>query len=80
MQTTLTADPMVNLNGSVKINTDLTYYYGNSLGGIMGDVYMATTVDVKKGTSIVYSEIHRQYIVKSQERCLNEMCSYAYIV
>ncbi len=44
---------MVNLNGSVKIDTELTYYYGNSLGGILGDVYMASTVDVKKGASIL---------------------------
>ncbi|XP_064393364.1 uncharacterized protein LOC135340879 [Halichondria panicea] len=49
VKSTLSADPMVNLNGSVKIDTELTYYYGNSLGGILGDVYMASTVDVKKG-------------------------------
>ena len=37
------------LNGKVKIDTELTGYYGNSLGGILGDVYMASTVDVKRG-------------------------------
>ena len=40
------------LNGTIKINTELSGYYGNSLGGILGDAYMATTVDVKRGVCV----------------------------
>ena len=31
------------------IDLQLTSYYGNSLGGIMGKVYMAATTDVERG-------------------------------
>ena len=46
---------MVTLNGSVKIDPTLTHYYGNSLGGVMGEVYMASTTNVVRGKSLADS-------------------------
>ena len=34
------------------VDTTHLHYYGNSLGGIMGDVYMATTTDVIRGVCV----------------------------
>lgn len=42
-------DPLITLDGSIKMDPTLTHYYGNSLGGIIGDVYMATSLDVVRG-------------------------------
>ena len=42
-------DPLLTLNGSIRIDPSLSHYYGNSLGGIMGEVYMASTKDVTRG-------------------------------
>lgn len=33
------------------VDTSQLHYYGNSLGGILGDVYMASTTDVIRGNS-----------------------------
>lgn len=51
LQTALYKDPKVTLNGTIKIDPTLTHYYGNSLGGVVGEVYMASTVDVERGKS-----------------------------
>ena len=49
LQTRLSVDPQVTLNHTVKIDPTLTHYYGNSLGGTMGVVYMASTTNVIRG-------------------------------
>lgn len=49
VQTSLSLDPAVTLNGSIKIDPLLSHYYGNSLGGVVGEVYMASTVEVERG-------------------------------
>lgn len=36
-------------NGRQVVDTANVHYYGNSLGGVMGDVYMAATTDVIRG-------------------------------
>ena len=38
--------------GQTVVDPDLVYYYGNSLGGIMGNVYMAATTDVTRGVCV----------------------------
>lgn len=43
-------DKNVIFNGASVIVPEYTHYYGNSLGGILGTVYMATTTDVTRGT------------------------------
>jgi len=43
-------DKHVIFNGQSVIAPEHSYYYGNSLGGILGTVYMATTIDVERGT------------------------------
>ena len=45
-------DSVVSFHGESVVNPKNTYYYGNSLGGIMGDVYMAVTQDVVRGETI----------------------------
>jgi hypothetical protein len=37
------------LEGKIKIIKEQAAYYGNSLGGIMGEVYMASTTAIRKG-------------------------------
>ncbi|XP_065913302.1 uncharacterized protein [Dysidea avara] len=49
-KTSFVQDKNVIFNGQSVIVPDHSYYYGNSLGGVMGSVYMATTTDVKRGT------------------------------
>ena len=41
--------------GRQVVDTAHLHYYGNSLGGIIGDVYMAVTTDVIRGQSISLS-------------------------
>ena len=36
-------------DGRQVVDTESLHYYGNSLGGILGDVYMAVTTDVIRG-------------------------------
>ncbi len=45
----MAADPNLQFNGKSVIDPQLANYYGNSLGGILGDVYMALTTDVTRG-------------------------------
>ena len=45
-------DSTVSFHGESVINSKNTYYYGNSLGGIMGEVYMAVTQDVVRGETV----------------------------
>jgi len=52
LQGNLHKDEAVTIGGKVRIDPSLSHYYGNSLGGIMGDVYMASTQDVSRGTSV----------------------------
>lgn len=49
IQTSLSKDPHLVFNGRQVVDTANVHYYGNSLGGIMGDVYMAATTDVIRG-------------------------------
>lgn len=49
MQGALKDDPAIALNGQSPINPDERYYFGGSLGGIMGSVYMSITEDVERG-------------------------------
>jgi hypothetical protein len=44
------SDPYVTFHGKSVVNKEHAYYYGNSLGGILGEVYMAATQDVVRGT------------------------------
>lgn len=46
-------DSTVSFHGESVINSKNTFYYGNSLGGIMGEVYMAVTQDVVRGETVV---------------------------
>eukprot|EP00731_Ephydatia_muelleri_P026938 Em0018g1038a len=41
----LAKDPNLTFDGRAIINPELANFYGNSLGGIMGEVYMASTTD-----------------------------------
>lgn len=43
------SDPTFTMNGSIKIDPSLANYYGNSQGGIMGEVYMASSTEVERG-------------------------------
>ncbi|KAL5466810.1 hypothetical protein EMCRGX_G030960 [Ephydatia muelleri] len=45
----LAKDPNLTFDGRAIINPELANFYGNSLGGIMGEVYMASTTDVING-------------------------------
>ena len=45
----MASDPHLTFGGKPAIDPQLTSYYGNSLGGIMGEVYMAATTDVERG-------------------------------
>lgn len=40
-------------DGRQVVDTESLHYYGNSLGGILGDVYMAVTTDVIRGQSLL---------------------------
>jgi hypothetical protein len=42
-------DPLMVFGGREVVDTASLHYYGNSLGGILGDVYMAVTTDVSRG-------------------------------
>ena len=42
-------DPAIQIDGQSPINADERYYFGGSLGGIMGSVYMSITPDVQRG-------------------------------
>jgi hypothetical protein len=42
-------DPLLTFEGRQVMDTGNLRYYGNSLGGILGDVYMAVTTDVTSG-------------------------------
>lgn len=44
-------DISVTLNDKILIDPNHAYYYGVSLGGVVGQVYMALTQDVNKGKS-----------------------------
>ncbi len=45
----LVTDPAFQLNGQPLIDRQALYYYGNSMGGIQGGVYMALTPDTVRG-------------------------------
>lgn len=51
LRTTLVNDPNVQFNGRSTLDPTRVNYYGNSLGGIMGSVYMATSVEVTRGVA-----------------------------
>lgn len=42
-------DPAIQFAGGSAIDPDQRYFFGASLGGIMGSVYMALTLDVERG-------------------------------
>ena len=54
LQGRFASDPYVTFHGKSVVNKEHAYYYGNSLGGILGEVYMAATQDVVRGVSRVY--------------------------
>jgi len=45
----LASDPHLIFQGKEVIDPELANYYGNSQGGIMGEVYMAATTEVTRG-------------------------------
>ena len=45
----LSRDPVMMFGGRTAIDTTKVNYYGNSQGGIFGEVYMAATTDVTRG-------------------------------
>ena len=45
----LASDPHLIFGGKKVIDPELAAYYGNSQGGILGEVYMAATTDVPRG-------------------------------
>lgn len=49
MKGVFAADPYMQLGGRSVVNTAKSNYYGNSLGGVIGSVYMAATTDVTQG-------------------------------
>ena len=49
MKRALYKDPMITFNGKVAINPNNAHYYGVSLGGVLGEVYMSVTTDVVRG-------------------------------
>ncbi len=53
MKSSLYKDPDVTLNNQIVINNKQVYYYGVSLGGIIGQVYMALTKDVIRGNIVI---------------------------
>ncbi len=46
-------DDKVTIGGKVHIDPAMSHYYGNSLGGIIGSVYMAATADVSRGKTMI---------------------------
>ena len=50
IKTVLYDHPLLRFGGKTVIDPAEVYYYGVSLGGIIGDVYMAATTDVDRGT------------------------------
>ena len=48
-------DPAFSFGGRSVIDPQLANFYGNSLGGIMGEVYMACSTDVVNGNGIIAS-------------------------
>ena len=49
MKGAFASDPYMQLGGSSVVDTSKSNYYGNSLGGIIGSVYMAASTDVTEG-------------------------------
>ena len=45
--------PLLVINGRRMIDPSNVHYYGVSLGGIMGEVYMGLTNDVERGESVM---------------------------
>lgn len=45
----LASDPHLVFGGKKVIDPELAAYYGNSQGGILGEVYMAATTDIPRG-------------------------------
>ena len=54
LQGSLYKDPRLTFEGRQVIDTGDLHYYGNSLGGILGGVYMAVTTDVASGSLLVW--------------------------
>ena len=52
MKGALAKDSRLMFNGRPAIDPSKANYYGNSLGGIMGEVYMAATTDVSRGVDV----------------------------
>ena len=50
MKGSLYKDPVLTMDNRIVIDNTNVHYYGVSLGGIVGQVYMATSTDVEKGT------------------------------
>ena len=51
-QSSFSHDKNMVFNGHSVYNSELSHYYGNSLGGIIGSVYMAVTTDVERGEAV----------------------------
>ena len=76
------------MDGKVHVDTEHAAYYGNSLGGIMGEVYMASTTAIKKGTYEYYRvsmstlASHAQsdilYMISSCYNCNIIRCSWSW--
>ena len=64
-QGNLHLDDAVTIGGKVNINPSLAHYYGNSLGGVMGEVYMAATTDVNRGLScdLVLYSLKKKFLI-----------------
>ena len=49
MKGALSNDPVLIFRGKKIIDINKCYYYGLSLGGVLGEVYMAVTTDIQRG-------------------------------
>lgn len=50
MKGAFSKDPHVIFGGRQVITPEECYFYGVSAGGVLGEVYMAATTDIKRGT------------------------------
>ena len=60
-QSSLFKDPLLMFGGRAVIDTGSLHYYGNSLGGILGDVYMAVTTDVTLGKNACFHDTEGEF-------------------
>lgn len=59
-------DPAIQFAGGSAINPDERYFFGASLGGIMGSVYMALTPDVERGALGVPGQSFNLLVFRSE--------------